>query len=50
MDFLDRVIDIHQGVLIDPGCDRRHSGDVDQPPAGDRVELADMAESKRTQE
>ena len=50
VDFLDRVIDIHQGVLIDPGCDRRHSGEIDQPPPGDRVELADMTERERTQE
>ena len=50
MDFIDVVVDIDQGVVIDPSHDRCDLGDVDQPPRGDCVELTKVAESERPQE
>jgi hypothetical protein len=48
--FLDGVVDIDQGEVVDAGHDRCYGGEVHQPPGGGGVELADVAEQERTQE
>ena len=50
VDFFDGVVDIDQGVVIDPRHDRCRLFDVDQPRGGDRIETAGVAESERPQE
>ncbi len=47
--FLDGVVDIDQGVVIDASHDWRDRGDVIQPSAGYGVELSDMSEGEGTQ-
>ncbi len=44
------LVDVDQRVLVDPGHQRRGSGEPAQEPGSDRVELADVAEGERPQE
>jgi len=50
VDLLDGVVDPGQGVVVDPGHDRGDRADVDQPPPGHDVELADVTEREGPQE
>ena len=49
VDFLDGLVNIDQGVVVDPRRDRRDLGDVDQPPPRDGIKLAEMAEGEGAQ-
>ena len=50
MDLDDRVVEVHQRQVVDPGEDRRRCGEAPQEPGGDCVELAHVPERERPQE
>ncbi|EPR69906.1 hypothetical protein ADICYQ_1158 [Cyclobacterium qasimii M12-11B] len=48
--FFDRVVDIHQGIVVDSRHDRGVRGDADKPSPGDGVQLPDVTKRERPQE